>query len=97
MMEVFEKLACDFQPLTVFAKSSILDVLLVSECASAFFFQVDQLTETVRENDEIKDIYSHYFDITLCNEKLEDTVDQLIRHLNHLANNSQWVPISWVY
>ena len=61
------------------------------------FFQVDQLTETVRENDEIKDIYSHYFDITLCNEKLEDTVDQLIQHLNHLASNSQWVPISWVY
>ena len=45
-MELFAKIGNDWKPLTYLAKSSILDIWLVSQCASEILPKTYQIPET---------------------------------------------------
>ena len=55
------------------------------------------LERLVRESEQLKQAYSHFFDMTIVNNDIEETIRILQRTVNGLCSQAQWVPVSWVY
>lgn len=55
------------------------------------------LERLVRESDLLKQTYGHFFDLSIVNNDIEETIRILQRTVNNLCNQAQWVPVSWVY
>ncbi|XP_026318562.1 peripheral plasma membrane protein CASK isoform X4 [Hyposmocoma kahamanoa] len=51
----------------------------------------------IRESDQLRRTYGHYFDLTIVNNDIDDTLAQLESALARLRSTPQWVPVSWVY
>ncbi|XP_037296807.1 peripheral plasma membrane protein CASK isoform X3 [Manduca sexta] len=51
----------------------------------------------VRESEQLRRTYGHYFDLTIVNNDIDDTLAQLEAALARLRSTPQWVPVSWVY
>ncbi|XP_048477537.1 peripheral plasma membrane protein CASK isoform X2 [Plutella xylostella] len=51
----------------------------------------------VRESEQLRRTYGHYFDQTIVNNDIDDTLAQLEASLVRLRSAAQWVPVSWVY
>lgn len=61
-------------------------------------FQYDGSLEVlVRESEQLRRTYGHYFDLTIVNNDIDDTLSQLESALVRLRSTPQWVPVSWVY
>jgi calcium/calmodulin-dependent serine protein kinase len=45
----------------------------------------------------LKEAYGHFFDLTIVNNDLEDTIGQLEAAIERVHTTPQWVPVSWVY
>lgn len=41
--------------------------------------------------------YAHYFDQTIINNEIDDTIRLLEEAVDLVSTTSQWVPVSWVY
>jgi len=55
------------------------------------------LERLVRESEQLKQAYNHFFDMTIVNNDIEETIRILQRTVNGLCSQAQWVPVSWVY
>lgn len=51
----------------------------------------------MRESELLKQNYGHFFDLSIINNDIEETIRILQRRVNNLCSQSQWVPVSWVY
>ncbi|XP_075975801.1 peripheral plasma membrane protein CASK isoform X4 [Anticarsia gemmatalis] len=51
----------------------------------------------VRESEQLRRTYGHYFDLHIVNNDIDDTLAQLEAALARLRSTPQWVPVSWVY
>ena len=45
----------------------------------------------------LKQAYCHFFDLTIVNNDIDETIRILERALEKINMTPQWVPISWVY
>ncbi|XP_028671925.1 55 kDa erythrocyte membrane protein [Erpetoichthys calabaricus] len=59
--------------------------------------QSESLQQIQKESDAILATYGHYFDKTLINNDVEETVQQLEEFIQQVCSTPQWVPVSWVY
>ncbi|KAH7967413.1 hypothetical protein HPB49_024628 [Dermacentor silvarum] len=60
--------------------------------------QVDgSLERLAKESDLLRQAYGHFFDLTVVNNDIEETIHTLETTLEALDNSPQWVPVSWVY
>lgn len=41
--------------------------------------------------------YAHYFDLTIINNEIDETIRHLEEAIELVCTASQWVPVSWVY
>ena len=80
--------------------------LLLSSCNSSFLSivlpflpppQDDELRETIEESQQLYDLYSHYFDLTIVNEDFDETYKKIKNSIQTLSTDTQWVPVNWVY
>ena len=55
------------------------------------------LERLAKESDCLKQAYGHYFDLTIVNNDIDETIRILERALEKINQTPQWVPISWVY
>jgi len=55
------------------------------------------LERLAKESDCLKQAYGHYFDLTIVNNDIDETIRILERALEKISATPQWVPISWVY
>lgn len=55
------------------------------------------LQRLITESNELKTRYKHYFDHVIINNSIEDTVDELLRHLQSIEEAAEWSPTSWMY
>ena len=62
-----------------------------------FLLQDEELQETIEESQQLYDLYSHHFDLTIVNENFEDTYKKLKDSIQTLSTDTQWVPVNWVY
>ena len=49
------------------------------------------------ESSDLQNRYKHIFDYTIINNTIEDTVEDLVNHLQQLEHSPEWVPASWMY
>lgn len=45
----------------------------------------------------LKQAYGHFFDLTIVNNDLDETIAQLESAIERVHTTPQWVPVSWVY
>ncbi|XP_045496962.1 peripheral plasma membrane protein CASK isoform X3 [Colias croceus] len=51
----------------------------------------------VRESEQLRRTYGHYFDLNVVNNDIDDTLASLEAALARLRASPQWVPVAWVY
>ncbi|XP_037778409.1 peripheral plasma membrane protein CASK-like isoform X3 [Penaeus monodon] len=55
------------------------------------------LERLAKESDLLKQAYGHFFDLTIVNNDIEETIRQLEKSIETMNMTPQWVPVSWVY
>ncbi|XP_012283149.1 peripheral plasma membrane protein CASK isoform X2 [Orussus abietinus] len=55
------------------------------------------LERLAKESDMLKQAYGHFFDLTIVNNEIEETIAQLEAAIERVHTTPQWVPVSWVY
>ncbi|XP_011638773.1 peripheral plasma membrane protein CASK isoform X10 [Pogonomyrmex barbatus] len=55
------------------------------------------LERLAKESDMLKQAYGHFFDLTIVNNDLDETIAQLEAAIERVHTTPQWVPVSWVY
>ncbi|XP_065052172.1 protein PALS2-like [Rhopilema esculentum] len=89
----------EFMPYVVFVASPSFEFLKRRNTTSysGKMFTDEELLETVEESQQLYDLYSHYFDLTIINEDFEKTYKKLRDSIQTLSTDAQWVPVNWVY
>ena len=62
-----------------------------------YLFQDEEIRLTIEESNRIREDYQKYFDFEICIEDLESSFRTILDALVKLTNESQWVPLDWVY
>ncbi|KAM6892938.1 calcium/calmodulin-dependent serine protein kinase b isoform 2-T2 [Lycodopsis pacificus] len=57
----------------------------------------DSLQRLQQESEMLQGTYAHYFDQTIVNNEIDDTIRHLEEAVDLVSTTSQWVPVSWVY
>ncbi|XP_045911962.1 peripheral plasma membrane protein CASK isoform X2 [Micropterus dolomieu] len=57
----------------------------------------DSLQRLQKESEMLQQTYAHYFDQTIINNEIDDTIRLLEEAVDLVSTTSQWVPVSWVY
>ncbi|XP_029373135.1 peripheral plasma membrane protein CASK isoform X9 [Echeneis naucrates] len=57
----------------------------------------DSLERLQKESEMLQQTYAHYFDQTIINNEIDDTIRLLEEAVDLVSATPQWVPVSWVY
>lgn len=102
----------EFTPYVVFIAApslqNIADVSTQSSCFVAHFlltcfgklvsFQYDgSLERLAKESDMLRQLYGHFFDLTIVNNDISETIATLETAIERVHTTPQWVPVSWLY
>ncbi|XP_074115025.1 peripheral plasma membrane protein CASK isoform X5 [Cotesia typhae] len=50
-----------------------------------------------KESDLLKQAYGHFFDLTIVNDDIDETIAQLEGAIDKIQKTPQWTPVRWVY
>jgi calcium/calmodulin-dependent serine protein kinase len=82
----------EFAPYVVFIAAP--DLSQIKELKGVHDGSLERL---VTESDLLKQAYFHFFDMTIVNNDIEDTIRILKKTFENLCSKPQWVPVSWYY
>ncbi|CAG9857160.1 unnamed protein product [Phyllotreta striolata] len=71
-----------------------LKVLRTAEFSPYFDGSLERLA---KESDMLRHAYGHYFDLTIINNDIDETIAALESAIEHVQTAPQWIPVSWVY
>ena len=75
-----------------------LSVTLLSfVCFYICFLQDNGLERLGKESELLRQAYGHFFDLTIVNNDIEETIRTLEQAMEEICTTPQWVPVSWVY
>ncbi|XP_047457823.1 peripheral plasma membrane protein CASK isoform X13 [Mugil cephalus] len=57
----------------------------------------ESLQRLQKESEILQKTYAHYFDQTIINNEIDETIKHLEDSIELVCTTSQWVPVSWVY
>ncbi|NXP39190.1 EM55 protein, partial [Leiothrix lutea] len=57
----------------------------------------EALQQLRKDSESIRSRYAHYFDLSLVNNGVEETLQLLQEAFEQACSSPQWVPVSWVY
>jgi calcium/calmodulin-dependent serine protein kinase len=72
-------------------------VFIAAPCLQTMQDYDGSLEKLARESDSLRQAYGHFFDLTIVNNDIDETIRILERALEKINATPQWVPISWVY
>lgn len=64
---------------------------------SSPFLQSEALQQLRKDSESIRSRYAHYFDLSLVNNGVEESLQLLQEAFEQACSSPQWVPVSWVY
>ena len=70
-------------------------VFIAAPCLQTMQDFDGSLEKLARESDALKQAYGHFFDLTIVNNDIDETIRILERALEKINLTPQWVPISW--
>lgn len=59
--------------------------------------QDESLLRLQKESEILQKTYTHYFDQTIINNEIDETIRHLEEAIDLVCTTAQWVPVSWVY
>ncbi|KAM6151317.1 55 kDa erythrocyte membrane protein isoform 2-T2 [Rhynchocyon petersi] len=59
--------------------------------------QTEALQQLRKDSEAIRSQYAHYFDLSLVNNGVDETLKKLGEAFDQACSSPQWVPVSWVY
>ncbi|XP_023564236.1 55 kDa erythrocyte membrane protein isoform X2 [Octodon degus] len=59
--------------------------------------QMEALQQLQKDSEAIRSQYAHYFDLSLVNNGVDETLQKLQQAFEQACTSPQWVPVSWVY
>nr|XP_008507398.1 PREDICTED: 55 kDa erythrocyte membrane protein [Equus przewalskii] len=59
--------------------------------------QTEALQQLQKDSEAIRSQYAHYFDLSLINNGVDETLKKLQEAFDQACTSPQWVPVSWVY
>lgn len=59
--------------------------------------QTEALQQLQKDSEAIRGRYAHYFDLSLVNNGVDETLKKLQEAFDQACTSPQWVPVSWVY
>ncbi|XP_056611785.1 peripheral plasma membrane protein CASK isoform X7 [Triplophysa dalaica] len=57
----------------------------------------ESLQRLQKESEILQKTYAHYFDQTIINNEIDETIRLLEEAMDLVCTTAQWVPVSWVY
>ncbi|XP_063733971.1 peripheral plasma membrane protein CASK-like isoform X11 [Eleginops maclovinus] len=78
----------DFAPYVVFVAAPTVTPGMTED---------DSLQRLQKESELLQTTYAHYFDQTIINNEIDDTIRLLEEAVDLVSTTTQWVPVSWVY
>nr|CAH8838357.1 unnamed protein product [Trichobilharzia regenti] len=57
----------------------------------------NSLERLARESALLEQHYSHFFDLKIINNDIEETIVQLKHAIDEFQTSPQWIPVTWVY
>lgn len=73
-------------------------VVFIAAPSIATMHDVDgSLERLAKESELLRQAYGHFFDLTVVNNDIEDTIHTLENTLETLDTSPQWLPVTWVY
>lgn len=54
------------------------------------------LERLAKESDMLRQAYGHYFDLTIVNNDIGETIAKLENAIDTVQSTPQWVPVSWL-
>ncbi|XP_061935481.1 peripheral plasma membrane protein CASK isoform X11 [Apis cerana] len=78
----------EFAPYVVFIAAPVFEN--ITDCDGS-------LARLAKESDSLKQAYGHFFDLTIVNNEIDETIAQLEAAIERVHTTPQWVPVSWVY
>ncbi|CAL8319989.1 unnamed protein product [Merluccius merluccius] len=57
----------------------------------------ESLQRLQKESEVLQKTYAHYFDQTIINNEIDETIRHLEEAIDLVCTTNQWVPVSWVY
>ncbi|XP_065354316.1 peripheral plasma membrane protein CASK isoform X6 [Calliphora vicina] len=55
------------------------------------------LERLAKESDMLRQMYGHFFDLTIVNNDISETIACLETAIERVQTTSQWIPVSWMY
>ncbi|XP_024084789.1 peripheral plasma membrane protein CASK isoform X2 [Cimex lectularius] len=55
------------------------------------------LERLAKESELLRQAYGHFFDLTIVNNDIDETIATLEKALDKVHSTPQWIPVSWVY
>ncbi|XP_037944529.1 peripheral plasma membrane protein CASK isoform X6 [Teleopsis dalmanni] len=55
------------------------------------------LERLAKESDMLRQLYGHFFDLTIVNNDISETIATLETAIDRVHTTPQWVPVSWLY
>ncbi|XP_017103149.1 peripheral plasma membrane protein CASK isoform X2 [Drosophila bipectinata] len=55
------------------------------------------LERLAKESDMLRQLYGHFFDLTIVNNDISETIATLETAIERVHTTPQWVPVSWLY
>ena len=55
------------------------------------------LERLAKESDMLRQAYGHFFDLTIVNNDIAETIQTLENAIDKVHSQPQWVPVSWLY
>ncbi|THD21076.1 Peripheral plasma membrane protein CASK [Fasciola hepatica] len=83
----------EFAPLVVFIAAPALRDMTNDQNSP----NDNSLERLARESQLLEQNYGHYFDLSIVNNDIEDTIQQLKISIDAFQTNPQWIPVTWVY
>lgn len=71
--------------------------LLTEFSPPSLLHQDESLQRLQKESEALQKSYAHYFDMTIINNEIDETIQLLEEAIDVVSTTAQWVPVSWVY
>ncbi|XP_018326864.1 MAGUK p55 subfamily member 6 [Agrilus planipennis] len=63
----------------------------------ASLYEEDDLKKTLEESASMQRTYDKYIDLVITNNDFDTTFREIVRALESLTTEHQWVPVNWIY
>ncbi|XP_064484549.1 protein PALS1-like isoform X2 [Ornithodoros turicata] len=86
----------DLKPYVVFVAPPSLEKLRQNRARMGVPVKEEELRETIERARQMEENYGHYFDMVIINSDIDKAYGELLREINILEREPQWVPSIWL-